>query len=80
MRGKLSPSFIWPFEITKQAGPVGYRLALPVELSWIHDVFHVSMLRKYISDPSHILQTLAVEINDYLSYDEQLVQILDQRE
>ena len=79
-RRKLSPRFIGPFEITEQVGPVAYRLALPMELSRIHDVFHVSMLRKYISDPSHILETTTVEVKEYLSYEEQLVQILDWRE
>ena len=56
---------------------MAYRLALPVELSWIHDVFHVSMLCKYISNPSHILETSAVKVKDDLSYEEQPVQILD---
>ena len=60
-RGKLSPRFIKPFEITELVGPVAYRLALPMELSQIHDVFHVSILPKYIFDPSHILETPMVE-------------------
>ena len=76
-RGKLSPRYIGPFKITERVGPVAYRLALPMELSRIHDVFHVSMLRKYISDPSHILETPTVEVKEDLSYEEQPVQILD---
>ena len=55
-RGKLSPRFIGPYEVIERIGPVAYRLALPPELSQVHDVFHVSMLRRYMSDPSHILQ------------------------
>ncbi|CAL2256356.1 unnamed protein product [Prunus armeniaca] len=55
-RGKLSPRYIGPYEITECIGPVAYRLALPPELSRIHDVFHVSMLRKYMPDPSHVLE------------------------
>ena len=46
-RGKLSPRFVGPFEILERIGPVAYRLALPPSLSTVHDVFHVSMLRKY---------------------------------
>ena len=44
-KGKLSPRFIGPYEITERIGLVAYRLALPLELEKIHDVFHVSMLR-----------------------------------
>ena len=46
-RGKLSPRFIGPFEILKRVGTVAYRLALPPSMSGVHEVFHVSMLRKY---------------------------------
>ena len=55
-KGKLAPRYIGPFEIRSRVGEVAYRLILPHELSRIHPVFHVSMLRKYISDPSHVLQ------------------------
>ncbi|CAL9006102.1 unnamed protein product [Prunus brigantina] len=79
-RGKLSPRYIGPYEITERIGPVAYRLALPTELSRIHDVFHVSMLRKYMPDPSHVLEHQPVELNEDLSYDEQPVQILDRKE
>ena len=43
-KGKLSPRYIGHYEILERIGPVAYRLALPPELSGIHDVFHVSML------------------------------------
>ncbi|CAL2246654.1 unnamed protein product [Prunus armeniaca] len=55
-RGKLSPHYIKPYEITERIGLVAYRLALPPELSRIHDIFHVFMLRKYVPDPSYILE------------------------
>ena len=53
-KGKLSPRFIGLYEILERIGPIAYRLALSMELSRIHDVFHVSMLHKYVPDPSHI--------------------------
>ena len=54
-KGKPSPRFIGPYEILERDGPVAYRLALPLELAILHDVFHVSMLQRYCSDASHIL-------------------------
>ena len=50
-KGKLSPRFIGPYEVLERVGPIAYRLALPPELAKLHDVFHVSMLRRYRSDP-----------------------------
>ncbi|KAJ4701059.1 Retrotransposon protein, putative, Ty3-gypsy subclass [Melia azedarach] len=79
-RGKLSPRYMGPFEIIERIGEVAYRLALPPELSRIHDVFHVSMLRKYISDPSHILDSQPAQLEENLTYEEEAVQILDSRE
>ena len=63
-RGKLSPTYIGPYEVIERVGPVAYRLALPLELSQIHDVFHVSMLWRYRSDPSHILQAQPLELKN----------------
>ena len=54
-RGKLSPRFIGPFEILERVGTVAYRLALPPSMSGVHEVFHVSMLRKYTPDPAHVV-------------------------
>ena len=75
-RGKLSPRYIGPYEVIERIGPVAYRLALPPKLAGIHDVFHVSMLRRYRSDPSHTLQKLPVELKENLSYIEEPVSIL----
>ena len=76
-KGKLSPRYIGHYEILERIGPVAYRLALPPELSRIHNVFHVSMLRRYRSDPSHMLRNESIEIKENLSYIEEPVQILD---
>lgn len=75
-KGKLSPRFIGPYEILERVGPVAYKLALPPELDKIHNVFHVSMLRRYRSDPSHILPTESVDVQPNLSYEEEPVKIL----
>ncbi|KAL4038371.1 hypothetical protein IC575_001991 [Cucumis melo] len=75
-RGKLSPHFVGPFEILERIGPVAYRLALPPSLSTVYDVFHVSMLRKYVLDPSHVVDYEPLEIDENLSYIEQPVEVL----
>ena len=61
-KGKLSPRFIGPYEILERFGPVAYRLALPLEFAKLHDVFHVSMLRRYRFDESHILQVQEIQV------------------
>ena len=53
-KGKLSPRFVDSFEILKRIGKVAYKLALLPTLAGVHNMFHVSMLRKYIPDPSHV--------------------------
>ena len=79
-RGKLSPRYIGPLEIVERIGPVTYRLDFLEELSRVHNVFHISMLRKYISDPSHVIEAPEIELRDDLSYEEQPVQILGREE
>ena len=69
-REKLGPQYIGSYEIIKRIVPNAYRLTLPTELSQIHNVFHVSMLRKYIFDPSHILTNLPMQIEKNLTYEE----------
>ncbi|CAN6700182.1 unnamed protein product [Malus baccata var. baccata] len=64
-------------QVYKRVGEVAYRLELPAELSKVHNVFHVSMLRHYISDPSHVIPPQPLEINPDLTYDEEPVTILD---
>ena len=54
-KGRLSPRFIGPYEVLERMGPMAYRLALPPELAKLHNVFHVSMLRRYRSDELHTL-------------------------
>ena len=75
-KGKLSPRFIGPYEVIEKVGPVAYRLALPPELEKIHSVFHVSMLRRYRSDPSHVVSSETIELRPDLTYEEEPVEIL----
>ncbi|KAK5774517.1 hypothetical protein PVK06_042372 [Gossypium arboreum] len=75
-KGKLSPRFIGPYEIIERIGPVAYRLALPPELEKIHNVFHVSMLRRYRSDPSHVIPHTEIEVQPDMTYSEEPVKIL----
>ena len=79
-RDKLSPRFIGPYEIVSKVGPVAYKLKLLLVLSRIHDTFHVSMLKKYIPDPSHVLRELPVQLKENMTYEETLVQIVDRKE
>jgi len=76
-RGKLSPRYIGPFEILDRVGDVSYRLALPPSLDGVHNVFHVSQLRKYVKDENHILDHSELELQPDLSYQEQPMAILD---
>ncbi|KAL2252726.1 UNVERIFIED_CONTAM: Transposon Tf2-11 polyprotein [Sesamum indicum] len=76
-QGKLSPRYIGPYEIIERIGPLAYRLALQAELSQIHDVFHVSMLQRNRSDPSHIIHEPEIEIYEELTYVEEPAEILD---
>ena len=79
-RRKLSPRYIKPFEVLKMVGIVAYRLALPSSLSSVHDVFHVSMLRKYTPDPTHVVDwsELVVDIDE--TFEEEPVRIMDSRD
>ncbi|KAG8474947.1 hypothetical protein CXB51_031657 [Gossypium anomalum] len=75
-KGKLSPRFIGLYEVIEKVGPVAYRLALPPELEKIHDVFHVSMLRRYRSDPSHVVSPTEIELQLDMTYEEEPIKIL----
>ena len=75
-KGKLSPRFIGPYKVIEKVGPVAYRLALPPDLEKIHNVFHVSILRRYRSDPSHVVSSETIELRPDLMYEEEPVEIL----
>lgn len=74
-KGKVSPRYIGPFEILKKVGTVSYQLALPPDLQYIHDVFHISVLKSYHPDNRHILNYEPIELESDLTYEEQPIQI-----
>ncbi|XP_075521480.1 uncharacterized protein LOC142554696 [Primulina tabacum] len=77
---KLSPRFIRPFEILERVGTIAYRVALPSNLEEVNNVFHVSMLRKYMSNPLHVLNYKPLQLMLNLFFEERPTQILDRQE
>ncbi|KAF5472325.1 hypothetical protein F2P56_009052 [Juglans regia] len=78
-KGKLSLKYLGPFDVLERIGAATYRLALPPQLSAIHNVFHVSLLRGYVLDPTHVLEYKPLQIREDLTYEEFLVGILAQK-
>jgi hypothetical protein len=70
IKGKLAPRYVGPFKILKVCGPVAYKIRLPSQLAAIHDVFHISELKKCIKVPTEIIETRAIKIEPDLSYTE----------
>ena len=79
-KGKLSPRYIGPFEILRRIGKLAYELVVPPNLRQVHNVFHVSMLRKYNRDARHIVEYEHVDMQPDLTYVEQPVRIIDHKE
>ena len=79
-KGKLSPRYMGPFEVLERIGTLAYRLALPPNLSHVHNVFHVSMLRRYEPDPTHVLNHEAIDVDDRVSYVKKPIRIEDRME
>ena len=77
VKGKLSPRFIGPFQITERVGEVAYRLELPSHLADVHDVFHISHLKKCLRVPAEQLPLEELSVHDDLTYSAYTVKILD---
>ena len=79
-RGKLAPRYIMPFEVLERVGTVAYQLALPLSLSSVHEVFHVSMLWKYTPDPAHVVDWGGIIVDTNGTFEEGPASILDSRD
>jgi len=76
---KLSPKFLGPYQISRRIGPMAYEITLPPQLANLHSVFHVSQLRKYVFDPSHVLEAEDVQITENLTMEVPPVALKDSR-
>jgi hypothetical protein len=80
VKGKLAPIYIGPFKVLEQKGEVAYRLELPPNLSGVHDVFHVSQLKKCLRVPEEQAPLEGLEVLEDLTYTEHPVKILETSE
>ncbi|WVZ80774.1 hypothetical protein U9M48_028227 [Paspalum notatum var. saurae] len=80
VKGKLAPRYIGPFKITEKCGSVAYRLDLPPHLAMVHDVFHVSQLKKCLRVPEEVVDTSQIQIEPDLTYEEKPIKILNQKQ
>ena len=80
VRGKLNPRYIGPYDVLERIGPVAYRLALPPSLAGVHNVFHMSQLKKCLSDADTVIETHQPEVRPNLTCPENPVKILDTKE
>ncbi|XP_062118874.1 uncharacterized protein LOC133832564 [Humulus lupulus] len=76
VKGKLAPRYIGPFNVIERVREVAFRLNLPARLGHVHNMFHVSMLRKYTPDPSDIIEYEAIPLQEDVTYEEQPIRIL----
>ncbi|XP_009786585.1 uncharacterized protein [Nicotiana sylvestris] len=78
-KGKLSPRYVEPYIIIQRIGQVDYRLELPLEISLVHPMFHVSMLKKVVGYPTLIVSVETIKVSEELAYEEIPVAILDRQ-
>jgi hypothetical protein len=78
--GKVKPLIIGPSKVTQRVEELTYQVSLPPDFAGTHDVFHVSMLRKYFPNPDLVVEYEPLGIEDELTYEEKPIQILDCKE
>jgi hypothetical protein len=79
VKGKLSPRYVGQFKILTQTGAVAYELELPTKLFQVHNVFHISQLRKCLKVPDELLSYTELELKPHLTYEEKPTKILDEK-
>jgi hypothetical protein len=77
VKGKLAPRYVGPFKIISRKGEVAYQLELPPQLVDVHNVFHVSQVKKYLRVPEEQLPMEEVDLGGDLTYSERPIKILD---
>jgi hypothetical protein len=80
IKGKLAPRYIGPFPILERYGPVAYRLQLPKTLSTVHNVFHVSQLKKCLRVPDRTIEVTDVALEPDMTYSEHPIRVLHQKD
>jgi hypothetical protein len=80
VKGKLAPQYIGPFPILERCGPVVYRLQLPKTLFAVHNLFHVSQLKKCLRVPDRTIDLMDVALEPDLTYSKHPIQVLDQKD
>jgi hypothetical protein len=80
VKGKLAPRYIGPLPVLERYGPVAYQLQLPKTLSAVHNVFHVSQLKKCLRVPDRTIEVTDVALEPDLTYSEHPVRVLDQKD
>jgi hypothetical protein len=80
VKGMLAPRYAGPYEIIEECGPLAHRVRLPSQLAAIHDIFHVSQLKKCVRVPTKIVEKKEIMVEPDHSYVEQPIKILDQKE
>ena len=76
-KGKLSPRYVGPFEVLEKVGALAYRVVLLLKLENFHNVFHVSSLRKYVYDASHVVEIEPIQLDENLAYEEYHIRTVD---
>jgi hypothetical protein len=80
VKGKLAPHYVGPYKIIDECGPMAYRVRLPSQHAAIHDILHVSQLKKCVRVPAKIVEQKEIMVEPNLSYVEQPIKILDQNQ
>jgi len=79
VRGKLAPRYVGPYPIIERCGPVAYRVELPSHLSTVHNIFHVSQLKKCLRVPTEMVAMEGLQLEPDLVYPEHTIKIVDHK-